>query len=251
MDFTENYACKSIEEIQSAYWNQCAVTLHPVVIYFKSITSDLKHNSILKVSDEKGHNSNAVLTFLYKIVPDIKKCLSNVRKVHYFMDSPTSKYRDKTIFHVVAYHKEINDCKATWNYFEVGHGKGPCDGLGGTTKGWLMMQLKQKRQPFKMEKSFFSGNSLQVVQSKDAHFMFVPTFNCQQMSCSLNMYDIRSIKGTMKLHAMVGQGNNTIWTSCVNCYCKDCISDEECKVNHLTDCTTDISNKSSVMRDEN
>lgn len=24
--------------------------------------------------------------------------------------------------------------RARWNYFEVGHGKGPCDGLGGTTK---------------------------------------------------------------------------------------------------------------------
>ena len=23
---------------------------------------------------------------------------------------------------------------ATWNYFEAGHGKGPCDGGGGTTK---------------------------------------------------------------------------------------------------------------------
>lgn len=24
--------------------------------------------------------------------------------------------------------------RARWNYFEVGHGKGPSDGLGGTTK---------------------------------------------------------------------------------------------------------------------
>ncbi|ESO91799.1 hypothetical protein LOTGIDRAFT_163159 [Lottia gigantea] len=31
MDFAENYNCKSVEEIQSAYWNQTSVTLHPVV----------------------------------------------------------------------------------------------------------------------------------------------------------------------------------------------------------------------------
>jgi hypothetical protein len=24
--------------------------------------------------------------------------------------------------------------KAVWNFFEAGHGKGPCDGLGGITK---------------------------------------------------------------------------------------------------------------------
>jgi CDP-diacylglycerol pyrophosphatase len=33
MDFAENYSCKSLEEIQSAYFNQTSVTLHPVVVY--------------------------------------------------------------------------------------------------------------------------------------------------------------------------------------------------------------------------
>lgn len=32
MDFEENYSCKSLNEMQSAYWNQTSVTLHPVVI---------------------------------------------------------------------------------------------------------------------------------------------------------------------------------------------------------------------------
>jgi hypothetical protein len=35
MDFAENYSCKSVEEIQTAYWNQSGVTLHPVVVYYK------------------------------------------------------------------------------------------------------------------------------------------------------------------------------------------------------------------------
>ena len=38
------------------------------------------------------------------------------------------------IFNLVANHEEKYQCKAIWNYFEAGHGKGPCDGLGGTTK---------------------------------------------------------------------------------------------------------------------
>ena len=33
MDFAENYGIKEMEEIQSAYWNQESVTLHPVVMY--------------------------------------------------------------------------------------------------------------------------------------------------------------------------------------------------------------------------
>lgn len=36
LDFSENYSCSSIEEVQSAYWNQNMVTIHPVVIYYKA-----------------------------------------------------------------------------------------------------------------------------------------------------------------------------------------------------------------------
>lgn len=37
MDFTEIYSCKSVDEIQTAYWNQTGVTLHLVVVYYKKM----------------------------------------------------------------------------------------------------------------------------------------------------------------------------------------------------------------------
>lgn len=33
MDFAENYTCVSLDEIQSAYWGQTQVTIHPIVVY--------------------------------------------------------------------------------------------------------------------------------------------------------------------------------------------------------------------------
>ena len=37
--------------------------------------------------------------------------------------------------HVVCEHGKLLDGpSAKWNYFEVGRGKGPCDGIGGTNK---------------------------------------------------------------------------------------------------------------------
>jgi hypothetical protein len=44
MDFAENYSCKSVEEIQTAYWNQTGVTLHPVVVYYKK-NGETQHKS--------------------------------------------------------------------------------------------------------------------------------------------------------------------------------------------------------------
>ena len=54
--------------------------------------------------------------------------------VHYWTDSPTSQYRNRFIFHAVANHESLYGCQATWNYYEAGHGKNVCDGLGGTVK---------------------------------------------------------------------------------------------------------------------
>ena len=61
--------------------------------------------------------------------------------------------------------------------------------------------------------------------------MFVHSSMFQQKSAVLSMYEIKPVKGTMKLHAVIGKGNNTITTSKVSCYCVECISDQECKSN--------------------
>ena len=52
MDFAENCSCLSLEEVQSAYWNQAEqVTLHPIVFYFGNEEEELSHKSSLTVSD--------------------------------------------------------------------------------------------------------------------------------------------------------------------------------------------------------
>jgi hypothetical protein len=56
MDFSENYACQNMEEIQSAYWNATAVTLHQVVLYLKGHDGSLNHISAVYVSEVLDHN---------------------------------------------------------------------------------------------------------------------------------------------------------------------------------------------------
>ena len=135
MDFLENYTCKSAEEIQSTYWNQSTVTLHPVVAYYKSTDSDeIKHKSYVAVSDTPSHSSSTVLAILHKFYEIGIPGHDNIKHVHYWTDSPTSQYRNRFMFHTIANHQSIYGFPATWNYFEAGHGKGPCDGVGGITK---------------------------------------------------------------------------------------------------------------------
>ena len=44
MDFAKDYKCRSQNEIQSAYWNQTLVTLHPVALYFKERSAQEKNH---------------------------------------------------------------------------------------------------------------------------------------------------------------------------------------------------------------
>ena len=90
MDFAENYSCIPLEEVQSAYWCQQGVTIHPIVVYFRD-DGALSHKSFACVSDEKGHNSSTVLAIISQLVPRLKELVPGLTKVHYWTDSPTSQ----------------------------------------------------------------------------------------------------------------------------------------------------------------
>ena len=143
MDFAENCACTSAGQVQSTYWNSSVVTLHPVVTYFKDESNTLQHKNFAYVSDELGHNFGTVYSFVKDIVKEIKGTVENLEMVHYWTDSPISRYRNKTAFYVISDHKHLLGIPAVWNYFETGHGKGPCDGIGGASKRTADLAIRQ------------------------------------------------------------------------------------------------------------
>jgi hypothetical protein len=72
MDFAENFACQTADEIQSAYWNCTNVTLHPVVAHRKLTNGIIEHSNYVFVSDVNQHNSRAVVAIIQKLVPLLK-----------------------------------------------------------------------------------------------------------------------------------------------------------------------------------
>lgn len=85
------------------------------------------------VSDEMSHSTATVNVVLDKIIPLFKKIDPQVEMLHYWTDGQISQYCSKQISFTVAKHLNIYGMHAKWNYFEVGHGKGPFDGLRGMT----------------------------------------------------------------------------------------------------------------------
>ena len=196
MDFAENFICTSDDEVQSAYWNSAAVTLHPVVVYFKEEGS-LKHKNYVIVSDDHGHNIGLVYAILKDLVSQIKEIVGDLEKFHYWTDSPSSQHRNNTAFYMISDHINLFGMTADWNYFEYGHGKGPCDGIGGTAKTAADMAVKPRKCIIKDTSDFYK-NVPKFHHS--ALYMFVSTDKTESAREEITNINktIIPLKGTIK-----------------------------------------------------
>ena len=50
------------------------------------------------------------------------------------MDGSAAQYKNQKIFINLCYHHSDFGVQAEWHFYATSHGKGPCDGIGGTVK---------------------------------------------------------------------------------------------------------------------
>lgn len=113
------------------------VTLHTGVMYYKDDYDDdegeIKHRSFC--SENLRHDSSAIVAHLNCILNHAKSLKGNLKSIHFLSDSPTTQYRNKSMFYLIL--KQLTKfCSEsiTWNFSECGHGKGAPDGIGGYLK---------------------------------------------------------------------------------------------------------------------
>lgn len=145
MDFAKNYTCQSLQEVQSAYWNASMVTLYPAVAQYRSEDQQISHKSMVFVSDKMGHNYSTVFAFLKELMPQLKTILPNIKHVNFYTDSPTSHYRNKTIFYLLSHDKNLFDVSVSQNYFKAAIAKGSCEGVGGSVKNMAGEAVRQQK----------------------------------------------------------------------------------------------------------
>lgn len=134
-DFAENYAFLVQDSIQSFRWNNNQGTVHPFVIYYK-VNNELKHISFVIISEDLHHDTVAVYLFQKKLILKLKEIFGGdqIKKLIYFTDGSAAQYKNKSNFVNITHHKADFNIEIEWNFFATSHGKGPCDGVGGTLK---------------------------------------------------------------------------------------------------------------------
>ena len=256
MDFSENYICQSMEEIQSAYWNATAVTLHPSVMYFNQENGDgsLNNTSIVFVSEVLHHNAAMVVTIIDKMVAKAKETVEGLKGVHFWTDSPTSQYRNKTIFDYISRFDQMYRLKSSWYYFECGHGKGPCDGVGGATKGSADNAIKQGKVVIQDADDFYkwaSSTDSQIIFSK----ITAAEYECSKEKVEIRNTQILPVKGTMKVHSVIALSSENIKTRETTCVCQDCFQqngiNEDTRCSWIKHCLTKKKQKIENIQEDN
>ena len=142
MDYSENFECRYQDEPSALYYDCHQITLHPMVVYF---TEDgmLKHQSFIGITDEMSHAAPTTYAFMKKLVPAIKNLKPGIRKINVVTDSPVSQYRNKSVVKIIASSQKELGVEMGWDFLEAGHGKGPCDGVGGSIKQSADIAIKR------------------------------------------------------------------------------------------------------------
>ena len=138
IDFSENYTCVAQDEIQSAHWNQRQVSLFTVATWHSGVL----HSSVV-ASDNIVHSKDTVIAYMDLILGDLP---DSVKSVSIWSDGPASQFKNRYIAASIpilkAKHK-LNIIK--WNFLATSHGKGPVDGIGGSVKRHVWMQVKTRK----------------------------------------------------------------------------------------------------------
>lgn len=137
IDFAENYICKYAEEVQAVHFgaSKSQVSLHTAVLYHFG-----EYDSIITpfctIAENLRHDPVFICNHLLPILNIIKTSHPNLKTMHFVSDGPSSQYRNKSMFFLMANFLAVNlnVQNLVWHYNEAGHGKGSPDGIGATVK---------------------------------------------------------------------------------------------------------------------
>ena len=224
IDFAEDYKCRSLEEIQSAYWSQTQITIHPVVAYFKN-KEIVCHQSFAFISDESRYDARFVFVLLRSLVPQLIQLIPELEYIHYWTDSPTSQYRNKTIFKIISCHSDYFKVPASRNYIEAGHGKGPCDPIGGSAKRKADLAVKNEKAIIQDAKDVYQWAKM-TEDVSSIKFTFLSSKEYENAASFLDQActGISTVTGTMKIHAVFPHETNSIWVREMSCFCRGCFT---------------------------
>ena len=134
---------------------------------------------------------------------------------------PTSQHRNKTIFSLITNHKSEFCFPAVWNYFEAGHGQGPCSRWDGKENGRGSSQNRQSENP-RCCRLHDWGRKNEKSSSVSYRFYLKEEYPDAGKFLERKCKDVKAVPNTMKIHSVAGISVEQVNVKETPCYCDQC-----------------------------
>ena len=230
-DFSENYSFVIQDAAQGFHWNNSQSTIHPFVAYYTD--GDQQHElSYVIISDRLYHNTVAVYTFQKCLISYLKRVLPEQlkpKKIVYFSDGAGSQYKNRKNFINLCLHKEDFGVSAEWHFYATSHGKGACNGLGGTLKRLAARASLQRpyNDQIMTPRQLYDWAKVSI---PNIHFEYSSIEDYKKESEKLHQRFLssRTIPGTRKYHSFVPVSKDKVKSIFLLQFCyikrRDCYS---------------------------
>lgn len=210
-DFSENYSFLIQDAVQGYYWNNQQATIHPIVVYFKNEMNELEHWSYIIISESLDHDAAAIYLFISKLIKKMKDKFPLIKKLIYMTDGTGAQYKNLNNFINLYMHRFDYGIEAEWHFHATSHGKGPCDGIGGTLK----RQASHVSLTRPLENQITSPKLLYdwAVSAKmmgDVEYATVIEHETTKKQLEDRFSYARTIKGTQKYHCFIPHDNGNM-----------------------------------------
>nr|XP_049691735.1 uncharacterized protein LOC126053531 [Helicoverpa armigera] len=203
IDFSENYNCKYSSEIQSAHFggSKDQISLHTGVFYYADENTEEKRivtKSFCTVSEYLNHSPIYICAHLKPIIAMIKTLVPNLKRLHVLSDGPSTQYKNKTMFHLIAAYlgEETQANNIMWHFSESGHGKGAPDGVGGCLKRTADKHVAKGNDVSNIDEFIEcvheSCKGIEVIKIDDT--------TAKEIEVKIKNCTIRPFRGTMQVH---------------------------------------------------
>lgn len=141
IDFAENYALITQDEIQSAHWSHKQITVFTACAWL----AGGKRCSFAIVSDVLRHDKYAVFACLKKIIMSLTDQVQELKTIKIFSDGAASQFKNRFTLSNLCFMPKDFGVQGEWNFFATSHGKGAVDGVGAVVKRAVWSQVKQRK----------------------------------------------------------------------------------------------------------
>ena len=248
-DYSEGYACRFQDEIQSQYFDVNKVSLHVTILYRHSneevdgLQSTEEEPVICKehlfvISDDVTQDHDSVLHIQKLISKHLQESRCTIKKMHEFTDGCAGQYKSRHCYGDLSCSLATLGYTVQRNYFATSHAKGEQDAAGSHVKQKATSAVLSRkatlsnakelcdflRENFSEPATSSFPSRQKSVQLKRRIFFYLPSSG--ELAVVRNREGGRfcAVKGIRQIHSVRTCSEQLkVFTRERSCYCYDCL----------------------------